>query len=54
MKVETLEVSNEDFERISQLIQSHPELGYESPREFVLSACYWMILRLRTRVEESL
>jgi len=54
MKIETFEVSNEDLERVSRLVQSHPELGYESPREFVFSACYRMIVRLRTRGEASL
>ena len=53
MKVETLEVSSEDLDEIERLIQSHPELGYESPREFVITACFRNILRLRIPVEAT-
>ena len=43
-----LRVPKEMEEEIERLITSRPELGYESVREFVLTACFLRLLRERT------
>jgi len=46
-----LKVPKEMEEEIKRLITSRPELGYESVREFVLTACFLGLLRERTPEE---
>jgi hypothetical protein len=48
-----LKVPKEMEEEIKKLIASRPELGYESMREFVLTACFLRLLRERTPGEAS-
>ena len=43
-----LKVPKEMEEEIKRLITSRPELGYESVREFVLTACFLRLLREHT------
>jgi hypothetical protein len=43
-----LKVPKEMEEEIKRLISSRPELGYESVREFVLTACFLRLLREHT------
>jgi hypothetical protein len=46
-----LKVPKEMEEEIKTLIASRPELGYETVREFVLTACFLRLLRERTPAE---
>jgi hypothetical protein len=43
-----LKVPKEIEEEIQRLISSRPELGYESVREFIFTACFLRLLRERT------
>ena len=47
-----LKVPKEMEEEIKRLITSRPELGYESVREFILTACFLRLLRERTPSKE--
>jgi hypothetical protein len=42
-----LRIPKEMEEQIKALIATRPELGYESVREFVLTACFLRLLRER-------
>jgi len=46
-----LKVPKEMEEEIKRLIASRPELGYESVREFILTACFLRLLHERTPEE---
>ena len=48
-----LKVPKEMEEEIQRLVARRPELGYESVREFVLTACFLRLLRERTPGEAS-
>lgn len=46
-----LRIPKDMEEQIKTLIASRPELGYETVREFVLTACFLRLLRERTPAE---
>jgi hypothetical protein len=46
-----LQIPKEMEEEIKRLISSRPELGYQTVREFVFTACFLRLLRERTRGE---
>jgi len=43
-----LKVPKEMEEEIKRLIASRPELGYQTVREFILTACFLRLLHERT------
>ncbi|MGB9779036.1 MAG: hypothetical protein ACPLW8_06475 [Candidatus Bathyarchaeales archaeon] len=45
-----IRIPREMDEEVEKLIKTKPELGYKTAREFVITACFLQILRIR---EES-
>jgi hypothetical protein len=52
MDEQEIRIPKEMEKEVEKLVKARPELGYKSVREFVITACFLQLLRIRGEAAE--